>query len=150
MKITYKHYQTLLKAKGFTLVEIMVVVVIMGILAALVVPKMMGRTDDARILAAKQDIATIMQGLKLYRLDNQRYPTSGQGLQALITIPTSSPIPTNWKAGGYLDRLSKDPWGNFYQYQSPGSRGEIDVFSFGADGQAGGSGIDADIGSWMD
>jgi general secretion pathway protein G len=150
MNPVYTHHQTLFKAKGFTLVEIMVVVVIMGILAALVVPKMMGRTDDARILAAKQDIATIMQGLKLYRLDNQRYPTTGQGLQALITIPTSSPIPANWKIGGYLDRLSKDPWGNSYQYQSPGSRGEIDVFSFGADGQAGGSGIDADIGSWMD
>ncbi len=105
-----------MRTKGFTLVEIMVVVVIMGILAALVIPKMMGRTDDARILAAKQDIATIMQGLKLYRLDNQRYPTTGQGLQALITIPTSSPIPANWKSGGYLDRLSKDPWGNAYQY----------------------------------
>lgn len=139
-----------MRTKGFTLVEIMVVVVIMGILAALVIPKMMGRTDDARILAAKQDIATIMQGLKLYRLDNQRYPTTGQGLQALITIPTSSPIPANWKSGGYLDRLSKDPWGNPYQYQAPGSRGEIDVFSMGADGQAGGTGIDADIGSWMD
>ena len=139
-----------MRTKGFTLVEIMVVVVIMGILAALVIPKMMGRTDDARILAAKQDIATIMQGLKLYRLDNQRYPTTGQGLQALITIPTSSPIPANWKSGGYLDRLSKDPWGKAYQYQAPGSRGEIDVFSMGADGQAGGTGIDADIGSWMD
>ena len=150
MKFTQSHLQAIPKVKGFTLVEIMVVVVIMGILAALVVPKMMGRTDDARILAAKQDIATIMQGLKLYRLDNQRYPTTGQGLQALISIPTSSPIPANWKSGGYLDRLSKDPWGNTYQYQSPGSHGEIDVFSMGADGQAGGSGIDADIGSWMD
>ena len=150
MKFTHSHLQATPKAKGFTLVEIMVVVVIMGILAALVVPKMMGRTDDARILAAKQDIATIMQGLKLYRLDNQRYPTTGQGLQALISIPTSSPIPANWKSGGYLDRLSKDPWGNTYQYQSPGSHGEIDVFSMGADGQAGGTGIDADIGSWMD
>lgn len=150
MKFTHSYLQATPKVKGFTLVEIMVVVVIMGILAALVVPKMMGRTDDARILAAKQDIATIMQGLKLYRLDNQRYPTTGQGLQALISIPTSSPIPANWKSGGYLDRLSKDPWGNTYQYQSPGSHGEIDVFSMGADGQAGGTGIDADIGSWMD
>jgi general secretion pathway protein G len=148
MNITSFYFH--MRTKGFTLVEIMVVVVIMGILAALVIPKMMGRTDDARIMAAKQDIATIMQGLKLYRLDNQRYPTTGQGLQALITIPTSSPIPANWKSGGYLDRLSKDPWGNAYQYQSPGSRGEIDVFSMGADGQAGGTGIDADIGSWMD
>lgn len=150
MKFTQSYFQATPQVKGFTLVEIMVVVVIMGILAALVVPKMMGRTDDARILAAKQDIATIMQGLKLYRLDNQRYPTTGQGLQALISMPTSSPIPANWKSGGYLDRLSKDPWGNTYQYQSPGSHGEIDVFSMGADGQAGGTGIDADIGSWMD
>jgi general secretion pathway protein G len=138
-----------MRTKGFTLVEIMVVVVIMGILAALVIPKMMGRTDDARIMAAKQDIATIMQGLKLYRLDNQRYPTTGQGLQALITIPTSSPIPANWKSGGYLDRLSKDPGGNPYQYQAPGARGELDVFSRGADGQAGGEDKNADIGSWQ-
>ena len=102
------------------------------------------------ILPGVGAFGAIMQGLKLYRLDNQRYPTTGQGLQALITIPTSSPIPANWKSGGYLDRLSKDPWGNAYQYQAPGSRGEIDVFSMGADGQAGGAGIDADIGSWMD
>ena len=102
-------------ARGFTLIEIMVVVVIMGILAALVVPKLMGRTDDARILAAKQDISTLMQGLKLYRLDNQRYPTAEQGLQALVARPATAPVPPNWKAGGYLDRLNKDPWGNLYQ-----------------------------------
>ncbi len=135
---------------GFTLIEIMVVVVIMGVLAALLVPRLMGRTDDARILAAKQDIATLMQALKLYRLDNQRYPTTEQGLQALITRPTQGPVPPNWKTGGYLDRLNKDPWGNVYQYQSPGSRGEIDVFSYGADGKPGGTGNDADIGSWSD
>lgn len=134
--------------RGFTLIEIMVVVVILGILAALVAPKLMGRTDDARIIAAKQDIATIMQGLKLYRLDNQQYPTTEQGLQALITKPVSGPAANGWKAGGYLDKLPKDPWGNLYQYLSPGIMGEIDVFSFGADGQAGGVGIDADIGSW--
>jgi general secretion pathway protein G len=128
----------------------MVVIAIIGILATLIVPKIMGRPDEARATAAKHDVGTIVQSLKLYRLDNQRYPTTGQGLQALITIPTSSPIPANWKSGGYLDRLSKDPWGNAYQYQAPGSRGEIDVFSMGADGQAGGTGIDADIGSWMD
>eukprot|EP01036_Dinobryon_divergens_P053715 gene53715-71787_t len=103
----------------------MVVVVIMGILAALVVPKLMGRTDDARILAAKQDISTLMQGLKLYRLDNQRYPTTEQGLQALVARPATAPVPPNWKAGGYLDRLNKDPWGNLYQYLSPGVRGEM-------------------------
>lgn len=137
-------------ARGFTLIEIMVVVVIMGVLAALVVPRLMGRTDDARILAAKQDIATLMQALKLYRLDNQRYPTTEQGLQALVTRPTAAPIPQNWKTGGYLDRLNRDPWGNPYQYLSPGARGEIDVFSYGADGKPGGTGIDADIGSWGD
>ncbi len=135
-------------ARGFTLIEIMVVVVIMGILAALVVPKLMGRTDDARIIAARQDIATVMQGLKLYKLDNMRYPTTEQGLQALITKPTTGPEPRGWKTGGYLDRLPKDPWGMPYQYLSPGIKGEVDVFSLGADGQAGGAGNDADIGSW--
>ncbi len=138
------------RSSGFTLIEIMVVVVIMGVLAALVVPRLMGRADDARMLAAKQDIATLMQALKLYRLDNQRYPSNEQGLQALVTRPTSGPSPPNWKTGGYLDRLNKDPWGNPYQYQSPGSRGEVDVYSFGADGKSGGTGNDADIGSWSD
>ena len=135
-------------ARGFTLIEIMVVVVIMGILAALVVPKLMGRTDDARIIAAKQDIATVMQALKLYKLDNQRYPTTEQGLQALIARPTSGPAANGWKTGGYLDRLPLDPWKNQYQYLSPGIRGEVDVFSLGADGQPGGTDNDADIGSW--
>lgn len=136
------------RSRGFTLIEIMVVVVIMGILAALVVPKLMGRTDDARIAAAKQDISTIMQALKLYRLDNQRYPTTEQGLQALIAKPTSGPVANGWKTGGYIDKLPKDPWGNAYQYLSPGIKGEVDVFSYGADGQPGGVGNDADIGSW--
>ena len=133
---------------GFTLIEIMVVVVIMGILAALVVPKLMGRTDDARIIAAKQDIATVMQALKLYKLDNQRYPTSEQGLQALIAKPATGPEAKGWKSDGYIDKLPKDPWGNPYQYLSPGIKGELDVFSLGADGQPGGAGNDADIGSW--
>lgn len=135
-------------ARGFTLIEIMVVVVIMGILAALVVPKLMGRTDDARIIAAKQDIATVMQALKLYRLDNLRYPTTEQGLQALIAKPTTGPAANGWKAGGYIDKLPKDPWGNPYQYLSPGFKGEIDVLSLGADGKPGGTDNDADIGSW--
>jgi general secretion pathway protein G len=135
-------------ARGFTLIEIMVVVVIMGILAALVVPKLMGRTDDARIMAARQDISTLMQSLKLYRLDNQRYPTTEQGLQALVSKPTGGPAANGWKQGGYIDKLPKDPWGNPYQYLSPGLRGEVDVFSLGADGQPGGTGNDADIGSW--
>ena len=134
--------------RGFTLVELMVVVVIMGVLAALVVPRLMGRTDDARVLAAKQDIGTLVQALKLYRLDNQRYPSTDQGLQALITKPTVAPIPPNWKTGGYIDRLKLDPWGLAYQYQMPGTRGEVDVFSYGADGVPGGVDMNADIGSW--
>ncbi len=140
--------QTSMISRGFTLIEIMVVVVIMGILAALVVPKLMGRTDDARVIAARQDIATVMQALKLYKLDNQRYPTTEQGLNALVAKPTVGPEARGWKTGGYLDKLPKDPWGNPYQYLSPGIKGEVDVFSFGADGQAGGTGNDADIGSW--
>jgi general secretion pathway protein G len=134
--------------RGFTLIEIMVVVVIMGILAALVVPKLMGRTDDARIIAARQDISTLMQAMKLYRLDNQRYPTTEQGLQALVSKPTGGPAANGWKTGGYIDKLPKDPWGNAYQFLSPGIKGEIDIFSLGADGQPSGAGNDADIGSW--
>jgi general secretion pathway protein G len=134
--------------RGFTLIEIMVVVVIMGILAALVVPKLMGRTGDARIVAAKQDISTMMGALKLYKLDNMHYPSTEQGLQALIVKPTSGPSANGWKTGGYVDKLPKDPWGNPYQFLSPGIKGEIDIFSLGADGLPGGAGDDADIGSW--
>jgi general secretion pathway protein G len=134
--------------RGFTLLEVMVVVVILGILAALVVPKIISRPDEARVIAAKQDIASLMQALKLYRLDNQRYPTTEQGLQALLVKPTGAPIPPNWKPGGYVERLPRDPWGSPYQYLNPGVRGEIDVFSFGADAAPGGEGNDADIGSW--
>ena len=135
-------------ARGFTLLEIMVVVVIIGILAALVVPNIVGRPDEARQMAAKQDVASLMQALKLYRLDNLRYPTTEQGLQALVLKPTTGPIPPNWKAGGYVERLPEDPWGHPYQYLNPGVHGAIDVFSYGADGAAGGEEIDADIGSW--
>lgn len=136
------------KQTGFTLIEVMVVVVILGILAALVVPKIMGRPDEARMVAARQDIATLMQALKLYKLDNITYPTTEQGLQALTTKPASAPVPSNWKSGGYIDRLPKDPWGHEFQYLNPGLHGEIDVFSLGADGAQGGEGNDADIGSW--
>jgi general secretion pathway protein G len=134
--------------RGFTLIEIMVVVVIMGILAALVVPKLMGRTGDARIVAAKQDISTMMGALKLYKLDNMHYPNTEQGLQALISKPTSGPSANGWKTGGYIDKLPKDPWGNSYQFLSPGIKGEVDIFSLGADGLPGGVADDADIGSW--
>ena len=134
---------------GFTLIEIMVVMVILGILASLVVPKIMGRPDEARIVAARQDISSIQQALKLYKLDNQRYPTTEQGLQALVTKPEASPVPQNWKRDGYLERMPKDPWGVPYQYLNPGLHGEIDIMSLGADGAAGGEGNDADIGSWM-
>ena len=135
-------------ARGFTLIEIMVVVVIMGILAALVVPKLISRTGESRVAAARVDISTLMQALKLYKLDNQRYPTTEQGLQALVSKPTSGPAANGWKSGGYLDRLPNDPWGKPYQYLSPGIKGEVDIFSLGADGQPGGTGDDADIGSW--
>ncbi|KWK55770.1 type II secretion system protein GspG [Burkholderia stagnalis] len=135
--------------RGFTLIEIMVVVAILGILAALIVPKIMSRPDEARRIAAKQDIGTIMQSLNLYRLDNGRYPAQEQGLHALVQKPAIDPMPNNWKDGGYLERLPNDPWGNAYQYLSPGTHGAIDVFSYGADGKAGGDGNDADIGSWQ-
>jgi general secretion pathway protein G len=134
--------------RGFTLLEVMVVVIILGVLAALVVPKIISRPDEARAIAAKQDVASLMQALKLYRLDNQRYPSTEQGLQALVARPGSGPPASNWKAGGYLERLPNDPWGHPYQYLNPGVRGELDVFSMGADGAPGGEGNDADIGSW--
>lgn len=134
--------------QGFTLIEVMVVVVILGILAALVVPRVLSRPDEARIVAARQDIGALSQALKLYRLDNQVYPTTEQGLQALVEKPTTQPAAPNWKTGGYVDRLPKDPWGRDYRYLSPGVRGEIDVFSLGRDGEPGGEASDADIGTW--
>lgn len=143
MRVTPRH------GRGFTLVEILVVIVIIGILATLVVPKLMTRPDQARTVAAKHDIQTILQALKIYRLDNGRYPSSEQGLQALVKKPTSNPVPGNWKDEGYLEKLPRDPWGSAYQYLQPGAHGDIDVFSFGADGIAGGEGVDADIGSWQ-
>ncbi|SEF20829.1 type II secretion system protein G (GspG) [Variovorax sp. YR750] len=133
--------------RGFTLIELMVVLVIIGVLAALIVPNVIERADDARVTAARTDINNLMQALKLYRLDNQRYPTAEQGLQALLTRPTAGPAAPNWKA--YVEKLPNDPWGHPYQYMNPGIKGEIDVFSFGADGQSGGEGKNADIGSWQ-
>jgi len=138
-----------MRSKGFTLIELMVVLVILGVLAAMIAPKIMDRPDEARIVAARQDIATVIQALKMYRLDNIRYPTTEQGLQALVTKPAIAPIPDNWKSGGYLEKLPKDPWGHAYVYLNPGRHGDIDVISLGSDGESGGEGRDADIGSWM-
>lgn len=135
------------RARGFTLIEVMVVIVILGVLAALVVPRIMSRPDEARVAAARQDIASLMQALKLYKLDNRRYPSTEQGLGALVVRPSAAPAPANWKA--YVERLPADPWGQPYQYLAPGVHGEVDVFSYGADGRAGGEGFDADIGSWQ-
>ncbi len=135
------------RAVGFTLIELMVVLVIIGVLAALIVPNVLDRADDARVTAARTDISNLMQALKLYRLDNQRYPSSEQGLQALASKPGTEPVPPNWKP--YLDKLPNDPWGRPYQYANPGVKGEVDILSLGADGQPGGEGKNADIGSWQ-
>jgi general secretion pathway protein G len=135
------------RSRGFTLIELMVVLVIMGVLAALIVPNIIGRTDEARQTAAKTDISTIMQALKLYKLDNGIYPTQQQGLAALVGKPQTPPAPGNWKP--YLEKLPMDPWGRPYQYLNPGVKGAVDVFSYGAAGKPGGEGTDATIGSWQ-
>jgi general secretion pathway protein G len=135
-----------LRQAGFTFIEIMVVVVIIGILIGLLAPRLMDRPDEARVIAAKADIRSIVGQLKLYRLDNGFLPTTAQGLQALVTKPTTTPIPGKWRQ--YLDRLPKDPWDSPYQYINPGVHGEFDVYSLGADQAPGGEGMNADIGSW--
>jgi general secretion pathway protein G len=136
-----------LRHTGFTLIEIMVVVVILGILAALVAPNVIRRIDDARVTKARQDIRAYETALNLYRMDNFRYPTTEQGLEALVKRPVDPNI-RNWKEGGYIDGLKKDPWGNEYNYLAPGAHGDYDLYTLGADGQPGGEGQDADIGSW--
>jgi len=133
---------------GFTLLEILIVVAIIAILAAVVVPKIVGRVDDAQISKVKSDIKALEAALDLYRLDNFQYPSTDQGLQALVSKPSGEPEPRNWKPGGYIKRLEKDPWGHDYQYLNPGEHGEVDIFSLGADGQLGGEGLAADIGNW--
>ena len=135
------------RAAGFTLIELMVVLVIIGVLAALIVPNVLDRADDARSTAARTDVTNLMQALKLYKLDNLRYPTAEQGLQALVSKPATTPVPPNWRPS--VEKLPTDPWGHAYQYLNPGIKGEVDVMSLGADGQPGGEGKDADIGSWQ-
>jgi len=133
------------RVRGFTLIEVMVVVVILSILAAVVVPRIMDNPDKARVVKAKQDIRVIKNQMDLYRLHNFRYPTTEQGLEALVQKPADAP---HWQDGGYLDKLPKDPWGKPYLYLSPGQHSQIDIYSLGADGQPGGEGVDADIGNW--
>lgn len=135
------------RSHGFTLIELMVVLVIIGVLAALIVPNVLNRADDAKVTAARTDVNNLMSQLKLYKLDNQRYPTQDQGLTALVQRPASGPAAPNWRS--YIDKLPKDPWGNNYQYLNPGINGEVDIMSLGADGKTGGEGLDADIGSWQ-
>jgi general secretion pathway protein G len=134
------------RLRGFTLIEVMVVIVILGVLAALIVPRVMERPDEARALAAQQDIRSLMNALRLYKLDNRHYPSTEQGLSALVTRPSLPPMPEQWRP--YLDKMPQDPWGHPYHYLNPGLHGEVDVMSFGADGKPGGEGPNADIGSW--
>ena len=136
------------KQAGFTLIEVMVVVVIMAILAAIVVPRIIDRPDQAKIVAAKQDILAIQNAMDLYKLDNGVYPTTAQGIKALVTKPTTSPIPQNWQAGGYLKSMPVDPWGHPYRYANPGQHGPIDIWTYGANNKPGGTGMNATIGNW--
>jgi general secretion pathway protein G len=133
---------------GFSLLELMVVVVILSILALAIVPRIIDRPDQARVAKATSDIAVLAEAIKLYKLDNLRYPSTEQGLRALVEAPLSEPVPPNYNTGGYIERLPTDPWGVQYQYLSPGVHGDFDIFTFGADGAAGGDGVDADIGTW--
>lgn len=143
-------FRRILNPKGFTMIELMVVIVILGILAAIIAPRLVGRTDEARITKARVDITNLETALKLYKLDNGVYPTTEQGLQALVEAPETGTAPRNWREGGYLEknRVPKDPWGNEFVYLSPGVKGDFDLSSYGADGLAGGEGINADINNW--
>ncbi|MFE8071728.1 type II secretion system major pseudopilin GspG [Marinobacteraceae bacterium S3BR75-40.1] len=133
------------RQSGFTLIEIMVVMVILGLLVAIVAPNIMGRSDEARVTTAKTQLANIENALKLYKLDNGQYPSTEQGLKALVEKPSGYPEPKNWNEGGYLDQVPQDPWGNQFQYISPGLQGPYDLYSYGADGREGGKGLDADL-----
>jgi general secretion pathway protein G len=142
-----RHQSAAVLQRGFTLIEIMVVVIIIGILAAIVAPNVIGRVDDAQITKAKAEIANIENAMKFYRLDNFAYPSTEQGVEALVTKP-ADPNVKNWKSGGYLESLPNDPWGNPYLYLNPGNQREIDIYTLGRDGRPGGEGVDADIGNW--
>lgn len=135
-------------ARGFTLLEVMVVIVILGILASLVVPNLLGNKEKADQQKVVTDLVALENSLDMYKLDNSVYPSTEQGLQALVSKPAGTPEPRNYRNGGYIKRLPQDPWGNEYQYLSPGEQGEIDIYSLGADGQEGGDGTAADIGNW--
>ncbi|MES9938240.1 MAG: type II secretion system major pseudopilin GspG [Sedimenticola sp.] len=135
-------------SEGFTLIEIMVVVVILSILAAIVVPNIMSRPDEARVSRVQQDIRALEAALNLFRLDNFNYPSTEQGLESLVERPADLASGARWKEGGYIERVPKDPWGNTYLYLQPGSHGDYDLYSLGADGVGGGTGVNADIGSW--
>ncbi|WP_341938111.1 type II secretion system major pseudopilin GspG [Marinimicrobium sp. C2-29] len=143
-----KQNQGMRRQGGFSLIEIMVVVIIIGLLASIVAPAVLNRADDARIQKVQADFKNIQTALKLYRIDNYVYPSSEQGLEALVSKPTTAPEPRNWKQGGYLDDLPQDPWGNDYKYLSPGESREYDIYTLGADGVTGGEGQNADIGVW--
>lgn len=136
------------KIRGFTIIEIMVVVFIIGLLASVIVPNLIGRTDEAKVIKAKQDIMVLENALEMYRLDNGFYPSTDQGLEALVEKANIEPMPKIWRQGGYIKKLQQDPWGRPYQYLNPGSHGEIDIFSLGRDGNPGGENQDADVGNW--
>jgi len=138
------------KQAGFTLIELMVVIIILGVLAGLIIPRVMGRPDEARQAKAKIQIESIESALKLYKLDNGGYPTTEQGLKALVEAPAAGNLPKNWRQGGYLEKgkVPKDPWGNEFVYVSPGSHGDFDLSCLGKDGEAGGEGVDKDINNW--
>ena len=140
-------YKTKLQ-KGFSLIEVMVVVVILAILAAIVVPKVLSRPDQAKIVKAKEDVMAIQNAMDLYKLDNGSYPSQAQGIKALVTKPTTAPVPANYAPGGYLHQLPVDPWGNPYRYANPGKHGQIDIYTYGANNQATGTGVNATIGNW--
>jgi general secretion pathway protein G len=137
-------------SKGFSLIEILVVLVIMGLLVSIIAPNVLGRADEARVQKVFADFSAIETALRLYRLDNYAFPSSEQGLGALIDRPTLAPVPANWRSGGYLESLPIDPWGNAYLYLSPGQQGDYDIFSYGADGVRGGEGQNADYGNWQE